>query len=151
MQSFSGSGRAAAAATVLAAAHVLAVLHLMLFFFFQAEDGIRDDLVTGVQTCALPISLSSAEFFLNQRANRPNYLLTPTMPDRRFKLRVSKKACRCHHAFNAHHLKKTLQGWAHPCFYPGCDCKDYRPEKRKKNCSRLLDRIRSCILGVIHP
>src|SRR5258708_14351221 len=28
----------------------------MCFFFFQAEDGIRDDLVTGVQTCALPIS-----------------------------------------------------------------------------------------------
>src|SRR5207244_5370986 len=26
------------------------------FIFFQAEDGIRDDLVTGVQTCALPIS-----------------------------------------------------------------------------------------------
>src|SRR5258708_11387238 len=31
------------------------VLMLCLFFFFQAEDGIRDDLVTGVQTCALPI------------------------------------------------------------------------------------------------
>src|SRR5437868_8795159 len=28
---------------------------LMLFFFFQAEDGIRDRNVTGVQTCALPI------------------------------------------------------------------------------------------------
>src|SRR5205823_10996195 len=28
------------------------------FFFFQAEDGIRDKLVTGVQTCALPISLA---------------------------------------------------------------------------------------------
>src|SRR5258708_9191055 len=27
----------------------------IVFFFFQAEDGIRDDLVTGVQTCALPI------------------------------------------------------------------------------------------------
>src|SRR5258708_36881528 len=26
-----------------------------MFFFFQAEDGIRDDLVTGVQTCALPV------------------------------------------------------------------------------------------------
>src|SRR5687767_15227001 len=26
-------------------------------FFFQAEDGIRDKLVTGVQTCALPISV----------------------------------------------------------------------------------------------
>src|SRR5205823_10615102 len=29
-----------------------------LFFFFQAEDGIRYKLVTGVQTCALPISTS---------------------------------------------------------------------------------------------
>src|SRR6266536_5606534 len=28
---------------------------LVCFFFFQAEDGIRDPLVTGVQTCALPI------------------------------------------------------------------------------------------------
>src|SRR2546430_5554179 len=27
----------------------------MIFFFFQAEDGIRDLTVTGVQTCALPI------------------------------------------------------------------------------------------------
>src|SRR5258708_17533965 len=30
-----------------------------VFFFFQAEDGIRDDLVTGVQTCALPICTAS--------------------------------------------------------------------------------------------
>src|SRR5215213_1533130 len=29
---------------------------MVLFFFFQAEDGIRDWSVTGVQTCALPIS-----------------------------------------------------------------------------------------------
>ena len=29
------------------------------FFFFQAEDGIRDIGVTGVQTCALPISVLS--------------------------------------------------------------------------------------------
>src|SRR5260221_8375670 len=28
---------------------------LFVFFFFQAEDGIRDHCVTGVQTCALPI------------------------------------------------------------------------------------------------
>src|SRR5687767_15730352 len=33
---------------------------LFFFFFFQAEDGIRDKLVTGVQTCALPIFGSSA-------------------------------------------------------------------------------------------
>src|SRR5256885_12135788 len=30
----------------------------MMFFFFQAEDGIRDYKVTGVQTCTLPISAS---------------------------------------------------------------------------------------------
>src|SRR5256712_5057555 len=29
---------------------------IIFFFFFQAEDGIRDLIVTGVQTCALPIS-----------------------------------------------------------------------------------------------
>src|SRR5256885_7100432 len=29
---------------------------ILVFFFFQAEDGIRDYKVTGVQTCALPIS-----------------------------------------------------------------------------------------------
>src|SRR2546430_13249950 len=32
----------------------------VFFFFFQAEDGIRDLTVTGVQTCALPISCSRA-------------------------------------------------------------------------------------------
>src|SRR5206468_4947721 len=34
----------------------LHIVFLFLFFFFQAEDGIRDLIVTGVQTCALPIS-----------------------------------------------------------------------------------------------
>src|SRR5256885_11005791 len=40
------------------------IIHLLViciyFFFFQAEDGIRDYKVTGVQTCALPISDCSA-------------------------------------------------------------------------------------------
>src|SRR5699024_11857706 len=31
---------------------------MIYYFFFQAEDGIRDRNVTGVQTCALPISVS---------------------------------------------------------------------------------------------
>src|SRR5207249_7684962 len=44
---------------------LLSLLYLLLsffFFFFQAEDGIRDRNVTGVQTCALPIysAMSSA-------------------------------------------------------------------------------------------
>src|SRR5256886_4823720 len=38
----------------------VAYLIIILFFFFQAEDGIRDLTVTGVQTCALPISFACA-------------------------------------------------------------------------------------------
>src|SRR5699024_12139315 len=34
---------------------MLALQYSILFFFFKAEDGIRDRNVTGVQTCALPI------------------------------------------------------------------------------------------------
>src|SRR2546430_8529152 len=34
---------------------------VFVFFFFQAEDGIRDLTVTGVQTCALPISHAALE------------------------------------------------------------------------------------------
>src|SRR6266404_2178475 len=41
----------------------------MFFFFFQAEDGIRDKLVTGVQTCALPVPrMSEAEILTALRA-----------------------------------------------------------------------------------
>src|SRR5260370_12744954 len=35
---------------------ILLVIFCLSVFFFQAEDGIRDSSVTGVQTCALPIS-----------------------------------------------------------------------------------------------
>src|SRR2546421_7493855 len=41
--------------SVLLRPSVLVSPNLFLFFFFQAEDGIRDLIVTGVQTCALPI------------------------------------------------------------------------------------------------
>src|SRR5699024_11980717 len=37
----------------------------LFFFFFQAEDGIRDRNVTGVQTCALPICRRFQTFFVN--------------------------------------------------------------------------------------
>src|SRR5689334_23830931 len=39
---------------------ILYVFYIFFFFFFQAEDGIRDGTVTGVQTCALPISGSQS-------------------------------------------------------------------------------------------
>src|SRR2546422_2290965 len=38
------------------------VLLESFFFFFQAEDGIRDVAVTGVQTCALPISSATSTY-----------------------------------------------------------------------------------------
>src|SRR5207248_5191902 len=40
----------------LSSAVVVIVVLFVCFFFFQAEDGIRDRTVTGVQSCALPIS-----------------------------------------------------------------------------------------------
>src|SRR5687768_18114196 len=43
----------------------------LFFFFFQAEDGIRDVAVTGVQTCALPISWSSIGMTSGGRRSAP--------------------------------------------------------------------------------
>src|SRR2546428_3807819 len=42
----------------------------ILFFFFQAEDGIRDLIVTGVQTCALPI-YSNCRLAVEKRDQNP--------------------------------------------------------------------------------
>src|SRR5688572_31425929 len=39
----------------------------LFFFFFQAEDGIRDLTVTGVQTCALPISAMGPQVWKRMR------------------------------------------------------------------------------------
>src|SRR5689334_91864 len=52
--------------------------HRADLFFFQAEDGIRDGTVTGVQTCALPIFTASgsrccAHWFLSRIANDDRY------------------------------------------------------------------------------
>src|SRR2546425_6555856 len=49
----------------------------MLFFFFQAEDGIRDKLVTGVQTCALPISGATERIGFSGRWSNPIGHLAP--------------------------------------------------------------------------
>src|SRR5256886_9915699 len=43
----------------------------LLFFFFQAEDGIRDLTVTGVQTCALPICGALTEGVSIDQLQRP--------------------------------------------------------------------------------
>src|SRR5215207_11470327 len=51
------------------------LLSLNFFFFFQAEDGIRDPLVTGVQTCALPISRLCRDGDLVESTALPEELL----------------------------------------------------------------------------
>src|SRR5256885_11157210 len=51
----------------------VALIHVF-FFFFQAEDGIRDYKVTGVQTCALPIFCQSQ--YLEMAHLLPGYILS---------------------------------------------------------------------------
>src|SRR2546429_7373737 len=68
------SARAASSTTSLHA--LITELSSSLFFFFQAEDGIRDVAVTGVQTCALPISALAPccqppNTFASQRSRGP--------------------------------------------------------------------------------
>src|SRR5206468_9862229 len=50
----------------------------VFFFFFQAEDGIRDLIVTGVQTCALPISAGIAVTRLLMKAGIKDVILCDT-------------------------------------------------------------------------
>src|SRR5207248_6483564 len=47
---------------------------LLFFFFFQAEDGIRDRTVTGVQTCALPILFARRSGADGQPPQRDDHL-----------------------------------------------------------------------------
>src|SRR5256885_12091421 len=69
----------------------------LFIFFFQAEDGIRDYKVTGVQTCALPISTSPAASESKKASSakaRPNkYDPTPCKTSRSEERRVGKE-CR---------------------------------------------------------
>src|SRR5437870_8161694 len=48
-------------------------------FFFQAEDGIRDGHVTGVQTCALPISQTITVDIIDDLLNEPDETATLTL------------------------------------------------------------------------
>src|SRR5699024_11830414 len=70
-----------------------------IFFFFQAEDGIRDRNVTGVQTCALPIWKSNSSYY-EGFTNDDGTQLIPTEYDpekwkRRSEERRVGKECRC--------------------------------------------------------
>src|SRR5437763_10880715 len=59
------------------------VRFFFFFFFFQAEDGIRDTSVTGVQTCALPIFAVSSSNRNSASALVSSVLPTPVGPRNR--------------------------------------------------------------------
>src|SRR5256885_2392542 len=61
-------------------------LHIIFFFFFQAEDGIRDYKVTGVQTCALPIFKQMLDY---NKASVPEGLHVSTFFDQSLYVRAS--------------------------------------------------------------
>src|SRR5438132_9938883 len=58
--------------------YAVLIVHMLVafFFFFQAEDGIRDHCVTGVQTCALPILLTVSEKGYGKRTLLAEYRIT---------------------------------------------------------------------------
>src|SRR2546429_3519103 len=60
------------------------------FFFFQAEDGIRDVAVTGVQTCALPISY----VFLRASTEERLVVAFQCRPDEGFEHSFARNTCR---------------------------------------------------------
>src|SRR5437879_13761259 len=80
----------------------------MYYFFFQAEDGIRDTSVTGVQTCALPIFLIPERFF-NDEYILLFFIAEPVKKLHRFAKRSEErrvgKECRCR--WGAYHRKKN--------------------------------------------
>src|SRR5215210_8503171 len=74
------------------------------FFFFQAEDGIRDTSVTGVQTCALPISKRIA----NSGARTVSSLIATSreMPDLRARSEERRVGKECRYRWSPYHEKK---------------------------------------------
>src|SRR5215217_8561029 len=94
------------------------------FFFFQAEDGIRDIGVTGVQTCALPISFTGGR----KCWRRPVRLRQSSPCGRRCtrseERRVGKE---CRSRWSPYHLKKKSTYDRDTCAHPRRD----RPPTRR--------------------
>src|SRR5438270_13060970 len=83
------------------------------FFFFQAEDGIRDLTVTGVQTCALPISLYAKK---PRDAVMRTYLMAAAyliLSGLRSEERRVGKECRCRWAPDHEKKKRETSHYVH--------------------------------------
>src|SRR5436305_13821730 len=89
-----------------------------MFFFFQAEDGIRDADVTGVQTCALPIFLPILGGAGKCRQDRHQGLEEARRPPLRSarseERRVGKE---CRSRWSLYHLKKKNKNYNHITSY----------------------------------
>src|SRR6266853_5741105 len=82
-------------------------IRICFFFFFQAEVGILDLTVTGVQTCALPISSHSGSSAPTTCAWRTRSTITGMPSGRRSEERRVGKECRSRWS-PYHHKKKTI-------------------------------------------
>src|SRR3989337_4269743 len=84
--------------------------HVVLFFCFQAEDGIRDATVTGGQTCALPILMYLGKIV--ELADSDQLYSHPRMPYRSEERRVGKE---CRSRWSPYHSKKkhTNKAYGH--------------------------------------
>src|SRR5438876_2319833 len=105
------------------------VVVLSFFFFFQAEDGIRDGRVTGVQTCALPICSRWRREWQRPRnapgpatttrtTGRPSSPMSPTRPMPRGATSGSKRSeerrvgKECRSRWAQYHEKKKIKKYA---------------------------------------
>src|SRR5256885_1345477 len=84
----------------------------MFFFFFQAEDGIRDYKVTGVQTCALPISCVQQPASARQAARPAGVSRSGEMPEPTVTVRMKEIA---QHLHGRRHSHGCPMGCAAPC------------------------------------
>src|SRR2546429_7865314 len=87
-----------------------------MFFIFQAEDGIRDVAVTGVQTCALPIS-EEWDTHGRLRAGRGGRMMTPPVTER-MPLRICSLLPSATEIVFALGLNDHLVGVTHECDFP---------------------------------
>src|SRR5689334_24993271 len=78
---------------------------LKFFFFFQAEDGIRDGTVTGVQTCALPICSSGSAANKRSTSTIARSRKSARAPNARSEERRVGKECRSR--WSPYHEKKN--------------------------------------------
>src|SRR5690606_40997871 len=80
---------------------------LFVFFFFQAEDGIRDFHVTGVQTCALPISLAASRS--ENRPRKDSGSVVTVARRRKLKVKSACWVCSSRHQSSTHASSASCQ------------------------------------------